>query len=85
MLERRGFLTGLVSALTAPAIVRASSLMPVKAVLWTPPVVMGIDFGRDVRTLQWAVRYIYDKEQRTIRLETVSCDEAFYPALACRR
>ena len=33
MLQRRGFLTGLWSALVcAPAIVRASSLMPVKAV-----------------------------------------------------
>lgn len=37
MLERRGFLTGLISALAAPAIVRAASLMPVRTVLWTPP------------------------------------------------
>ncbi len=29
-MNRRGFLTGLVSALAAPAIVRASSLMPVR-------------------------------------------------------
>lgn len=30
MLDRRGFLTGLFSAFAAPAIVRASSIMPVK-------------------------------------------------------
>jgi hypothetical protein len=30
MLARRSFLTGLASALAAPAIVRAASLMPVK-------------------------------------------------------
>lgn len=33
MLARRSFLTGLVSALAAPAIVRAGSLMPVKAIV----------------------------------------------------
>lgn len=32
ILPRRMFLTGLVSALTAPAIVRAESLMPVEAI-----------------------------------------------------
>src|SRR4051812_3420387 len=31
--SRRGFITGLVSFIAAPAIVRAGSLMPVKAVL----------------------------------------------------
>lgn len=31
MLARRGFLTGVFSAMAAPAIVRAASLMPVKA------------------------------------------------------
>jgi len=36
MLARRSFLTGLVSALTAPAIVRAASLMPVKALVIPP-------------------------------------------------
>jgi hypothetical protein len=37
MLERRNFLTGLISALAAPAIVRASSIMPIRTMLWTPP------------------------------------------------
>ncbi len=32
ILARRSFLTGLASALAAPAIVKASSLMPVKAI-----------------------------------------------------
>jgi hypothetical protein len=33
MIARRSFITGLVSLMAAPAIVRAGSLMPVKAVL----------------------------------------------------
>lgn len=32
MINRRGLITGLISFVAAPAIVRASSLMPVKAV-----------------------------------------------------
>ena len=35
VLPRRRFLTGLASLITAPAIVRAESLMPIK--VWTPP------------------------------------------------
>lgn len=33
MLERRSFITGLISLVAAPAIVRAGSLMPVKAMV----------------------------------------------------
>jgi hypothetical protein len=37
LLQRRSFLTGLGASLIAsPAIVRAGSLMPVKAIEWTP-------------------------------------------------
>lgn len=36
-MNRRGFITGLVSLVAAPAIVRASSLMPVRRVLILPP------------------------------------------------
>jgi hypothetical protein len=37
-MNRRGFLGALLAAAAAPAIVRASSLMPVKApAVWTPP------------------------------------------------
>lgn len=35
MIGRRGFITGLVSLVTAPAIVRAGSLMPVKQMIDT--------------------------------------------------
>ena len=35
MLNRRGFITGVFSAVAAPAIVRVGSLMPVKAMLFT--------------------------------------------------
>lgn len=38
MLERRSFITGLVSLVAAPAIVRAGSLMPVKVMVETRPV-----------------------------------------------
>ena len=38
-LTRRGLITGLVSFVAAPAIVRASSLMPVKA--WAEPLIVG--------------------------------------------
>ena len=36
MTTRRGIITGLVSFMAAPAIVRAASLMPVKAVVLSP-------------------------------------------------
>lgn len=38
MTTRRGFLAGILAAAAAPAIVRAGSLMPVAAPIWTPPV-----------------------------------------------
>jgi len=36
MIHRRGFITGLVSLVTAPAIIRASSLMPIRAEVIAP-------------------------------------------------
>jgi hypothetical protein len=44
MILRRSFLLGLVSALAAPAIVRAESIMPVRALILPPaePLVRGI-------------------------------------------
>lgn len=42
MLHRRSFLHGLFSAFAAPAIVRAQSLMPVKAMPDLPPLVHAI-------------------------------------------
>jgi hypothetical protein len=43
IIKRRSFLTGLASALAAPAIVRASSLMPVRGIIvpWRVPLVGG--------------------------------------------
>jgi hypothetical protein len=37
ILSRRGLILGATATLAAPAIVRAGSIMPVRAVLWTPP------------------------------------------------
>ncbi len=36
MIERRSFITGLISLVAAPAIVRAGSLMPVRVILEEP-------------------------------------------------
>jgi len=40
IIQRRNFLIGLASSLAAPAIVRASSLMPVKALKFDPHLVV---------------------------------------------
>ena len=40
IISRRGLITGLVSLVAAPAIVRAGSLMPVRVWSWT-----GVDLG----------------------------------------
>lgn len=49
LLARRSFLTGLASALAAPAIVRAGSLMPVKAL--KPELVYGWELNINTDTL----------------------------------
>lgn len=53
MLERRSFILGVASLITAPAIVRATSLMPVKSMvsgpLWlTPPIQWDLLKGGDL-------------------------------------
>src|SRR5215472_6535189 len=42
VINRRGFLSGLVGVLAAPAIVRVASIMPVKAL---PPELVDFDYG----------------------------------------
>ena len=37
--SRRSFITGLTGLIAAPAIVRAQSLMPVRVVKWSPPLI----------------------------------------------
>lgn len=44
MIGRRSFITGLISLVAAPAIVRVGSIMPVKVM---EPVWVGMDFGRE--------------------------------------
>ena len=55
LLSRRGLITGLVSLVAAPAIVRASSLMPVKA--WAPYDIAsgGITWVDEIYDVQLAV------------------------------
>lgn len=47
MIERRSFITGLIALVTAPAIVRAGSLMPVKQMIEVPRV-KGIETGLSI-------------------------------------
>ena len=52
-ITRRGLITGLATFLAAPAIVRASSLMPVKA-LPDPMAVIGVtDWGMGHMAINW--------------------------------
>lgn len=75
MIARRGFLTGLFSAMAAPAIVRAASLMPVKALPFlrnlTTQAVDFIDFAavqRDLVRLQAVpTHWLTDEGQRQLR------------------
>lgn len=45
MINRRGLITGLTSFMAAPAIVRAGSLMPVKAIVDYEYLLSELDFG----------------------------------------
>ena len=52
MIHRRTFLQGMFSALAAPAIVRAASLMPVKALVPQAELVLPAAFERELSALQ---------------------------------
>ncbi len=86
MIERRALLGGLLSALAAPAIVRASSLMPVRATILKPswkPMVFGIDPASPTEDFAAVVKYEYDKILRTIRVvewKTVAGWQSLPPA-----
>ena len=73
LLTRRGLITGLASFLAAPAIVRASSLMPVKA--WEPL------YGRSP-SIVW-IDEVYDDALAVTRYreELVRAFEENYPRL----
>lgn len=71
MIERRRFLTGLVAALAAPAIVPAASLMPVKTVLWTPPpvkIVTPPEGWQEVKAWRMALRFEYDADKKILTM-----------------
>lgn len=57
MINRRGLITGLVSFVAAPAIVRASSLMPVKAIKQC----ILSDYNRLIPTLTPTVDVLYGR------------------------
>ena len=66
LLSRRGLIAGLVSLVAAPAIVRASSLMPVKA--WEPFIPAGLLHDADLRpgAITW-VDDVYDGQLAVTR------------------
>lgn len=53
MIHRRGLLTGLISLVAAPAIVRASSLMPVRSfgIVSIDPLIIHPDLGPEMMAL----------------------------------
>jgi hypothetical protein len=64
--SRRGFVTGLVGLVAAPAIVKASSLMPVKA--WGESVV---SYGFDTDELNMAMHVIVNGRTFTVDHKTL--------------
>lgn len=77
MIGRRGFITGLVALVAAPAIVRAGSLMPVKIMIepvyGVGPVMRAIDGWSETTLYEISETVIYGfqfKEQ-TIRYQRV--------------
>lgn len=54
MIQRRTFLTGLAALITAPAIVRAGSLMPVRSVVYAPAL-----SGRAIALMQQQAEAMY--------------------------
>lgn len=73
MLTRRGLITGLASLLAAPAVVRASSLMPVKAL---PP-----EYTHEV----WTIHKDWEPHQiirMTYRVVVPTAEEYAAPAAA---
>jgi hypothetical protein len=71
MLERRGFLTGLISALAAPAIGRAASLMPVRTVLWTPPLLTATAIPGWEIAANWTYKVWWDEVAGTVQVKKI--------------
>lgn len=67
MITRRGLITGLVSLMAAPAIVRAASIMPVKAVIheWVPSMAFEAvkDGEKMLIHLQWKIIELTDDDR----------------------
>lgn len=82
MLNRRSLITGLISFVAAPAVVRADSLMKIKPNInkefiiseYIPP-----DISINFQDAILYCRQWYDPVRRTIRLESISYNE-FYEA-----
>lgn len=65
MISRRGFLTGIIAACAAPAIIRVASIMPVKVMPATVEKMAAVilnDHSMDA----FRYRYIYDRTSRSI-------------------
>lgn len=74
--SRRSLITGLISLVAAPAIVRATSLMPVKSMnetVWD----YAIDFASPNGDWTAVCKYVYDPIARTIRIIEIPASEFF--------
>lgn len=78
MIHRRGLLLGLASALAAPAIVRAASLMPVSAAALHDAALQGIavDWGRGPDFTAF-MKWTYDPITNRLNVESISFDQAY--------
>jgi len=65
IIQRRAFITGLFSSLAAPAIVRASSLMPVKALIIEPDIYF-------LRASIWAESNKFLKTVKWVKIDQVT-------------
>lgn len=75
MIERRAFLTGLISLVAAPAIVRAGSLMPVKAnLIWGEQLRFSLPPG-EVYGLSPAMQMLRDLEEIRARINREFFDD----------
>ena len=83
--SRRSFITGLGAIFAAPAIVRVSSLMPVKALLQpTPEEIYNIGLGyaitrQAISNSLYVSKTWYDEPGEKLRHTTIGIDHLFKP------
>lgn len=70
---RRGLITGLVSFLAAPAIVRASSLMPIRGTPLIKPLIVSPEW----KTINLVYKIMWDAEAQIVKVNGISAKELY--------